>query len=292
MSFLSIRKRKCHVAELQNSSQVAMTGMTLLERSPSMERKSRVVIVNESNIVSDKKGKTTKLKKNSNDPATGTTKQRAWSSFASFLRNPKRSEQKQQEKSSLIEISLRLRKNESLGVGLVQSSQGVCIGTIDAASQFANSPLSVGMRVVSINDQPCPSKVNEATEMIYQVSEGSLLKIQAARIKQKKRRSNSIRFKRSNSSDNLSVCTEATSPLPSILKKETKYTRSYFCGCEGMFTPLTNFCGTGAGAPSTTNCESDTFKETYCSGDDTETDTANNEQWVSYEDSAIRFASS
>eukprot|EP00980_Cylindrotheca_fusiformis_P012042 scaffold2858_cov109-Cylindrotheca_fusiformis.AAC.6 len=101
-----------------------------------VERKSRVVLVNESKkIMEEDESKTSKLKMKKKP------KRRPWPSF--FSNNGNNS-------SSLIEISLRIqRPKESLGgVSLVQTSQGVVrIGAIEDGSEFANSPLQVGMKI-------------------------------------------------------------------------------------------------------------------------------------------------
>eukprot|EP00980_Cylindrotheca_fusiformis_P030808 scaffold25453_cov171-Cylindrotheca_fusiformis.AAC.1 len=116
---------------------------------------------------------------------------------------------------------------------------------------------------------------------MQQVPKGSLLKIQAetrttttttsmcrrkSKGKQKKlrrplfRRSKSMtdmdnKNNKDGGGDNASVCTEASVPLPSILKKDTKYnhTNSFLCGCTEMFNLSAIF------NPTTTNtCASDT----------------------------------
>jgi TusA-related sulfurtransferase len=131
---------------------------------------------------------------------------------------------------STIEISLRIRLNESFGIALSQTPNGVCIGGIDGAGQFANSPLKVGMRLLTINDQPCPASLSSASQMIHQLPVGSLLKIQAM-VPKRKSRIFHRSAKQSHESDTDSNCSEETTPLPSILKKEYKYTKQETQGC-------------------------------------------------------------
>jgi hypothetical protein len=187
--------------------------------SPNTTRPSRVVVVNES----------------MDSVAENSQQQNKPSRMSNFWRG--KGSESSNNVPSIIEISLRIRLNESFGIALSQTPKGVCIGGIDGASQFANSPLKVGMRLLTINDKPCPASVSLASQMIYQLPVGSLLIIQAMEPKRRNRifcRS----AKPSNESDTDSNCSEEFSPdsqfpapLPSILKKECKYTRHETQGC-------------------------------------------------------------
>lgn len=66
-------------------------------------------------------------------------------------------------------------KHINAGIGLVKSSneKDILISNIDPRSRFASTDLTVGMKVLKINSQPCPQSVTEAFALIKE-ARGSL----------------------------------------------------------------------------------------------------------------------
>jgi hypothetical protein len=179
----------------------------------------------------------------------------------------------------LVEISIKLKENSSLGIGLLPTTQGLLIGQIDSASQFVKTPLKVGMQITQINDISMmdSADVRKLLRHALKTTSGAFFKIQAVatvdeRDEEKKNTRKTRRKKRIKQvfcafgeHQKEHYCDEHTDeefsdsnlsyeniPLTSILKKNRRYTESissspttarieYYCN-ESLLNEDTTLC--------------------------------------------------